>query len=87
MNSFQIAKYIQLSLVPFAFLVTSAVTQVACAGAERQTPPPQEPEERDDSSDPYDVMCENERHRGSACPSKAEWCAEFGKRPATKGCE
>jgi hypothetical protein len=88
MNSFKIAKYIQLSFVPFAFLVAPAVTQIACAGAEqRLTPPPQEPEERDDSPDPYDMMCENERHRGSACPSKAEWCAEMGKRPATKGCQ
>jgi DNA-directed RNA polymerase specialized sigma24 family protein len=87
MNSFKIAKYVQLSLVPFAFLVAPAVTQVACAGAEQQAPPPQEPEEQDDSLDTYEIFCTNTKFLGGKCPSKADWCASMGKRPATKGCK
>jgi DNA-directed RNA polymerase specialized sigma24 family protein len=88
MNPFKIARFLQASILPAALLVAPAVTQFACAGAEHQTPPPQEPEEPEHGGqDPYDQMCENERHRGDKCVSKADWCAKFGKRPATYSCK
>jgi hypothetical protein len=88
MKSIKIASYLQATVLPFAFLVTPAVTQIACAGAEQHTPPPQEPEERDDTTDPYDYMCAMEHRRGSDCPSKADWYKSMGRCPdGTKGCQ
>jgi DNA-binding CsgD family transcriptional regulator len=88
MNPFKIARFLQASIVPATLLVAPAVTQIACAGAEQNTSSAQEPEEEHGGQDPYDMMCENERHRGNNdCGSKAEWCARFGKRPATWGCK
>ncbi|MBK9265485.1 MAG: sigma-70 family RNA polymerase sigma factor [Polyangiaceae bacterium] len=87
MKSNSVAICIQGSLVPFAFLIASAMTQLGCAGAEQHTAPPQEPAERDGSGDPWVQMCENQRMRGESCLSKADWCARMGLRPAPKGCQ
>ena len=87
MKSTRFAMCLQTTAVPFAFLAASALTNFGCAGGERQTPPPEEPEEEYEHQDPYDAACENYRHRGEDCPSKAEWCALIGKRPARKGCQ
>jgi RNA polymerase sigma factor (sigma-70 family) len=48
MNSFKIVRYLQATMLPFAFLMTPTVSQVACTGSGQQTPPPQEPEEEHD---------------------------------------
>jgi len=88
MNSFKIARYLQATMLPFAFLMTPTLSQVACTGSGQQTPPVQEPDEEDDgTSDPYEGMCDNERRRGNDCISKAAWCAKMGMRPARKGCQ
>ncbi|HRI70408.1 MAG TPA: hypothetical protein PK156_39525, partial [Polyangium sp.] len=74
-------------VVPFAFLVAPEVTQLACAGAERHTTA-QEPEERDDSTDPYVFMCRNEHRRGNECPTREEWYGEMGLCPdGTDNCK
>lgn len=78
MKSTKIASYLQETLVPLAFVVAPALTQVACAGAEQQTPPAQQPadepaEEPDGSPDPYEVACDQERARGNTCPPKEVW--------------
>jgi RNA polymerase sigma factor (sigma-70 family) len=89
MKATTIARYLQATMFPFAFLIAPAVSQVACAGVEHRTPPPQEPEERDDSTDPYVGYCEGQRRLGGDCESRADWCASMGQRPAPgpKGCE
>jgi RNA polymerase sigma factor (sigma-70 family) len=88
MNSFKIVRYLQATMLPFAFVMMPAVSQVACTGSGQQTPPPQEPDDGDyGGSDPYDGMCSMEQHRGNDCPSKADWCASMGMRPARKGCQ
>lgn len=88
MKATKISSYLQGTIVPFAFLVAPAMTQLACAGSERHPVATQEPEERDDSQDPYDAMCENERHRGNDCPSRADWYKSMGRCPdGTKGCQ
>jgi hypothetical protein len=89
MKSTSFTRSLQAAMLPFALVVAPAVTQVACAGAEKHTPPPQEPaeEEDDGTTDPWVEVCENQRHRGEDCPSKADWCATMGMRPARKGCK
>jgi len=87
MKSNKIVGILQGTVLPFAFLVAPAVTQLGCAGTEGHSPPPREPEERDDSPDPYDMMCANERRRGNDCPTKAEWYASFNRCPdGTRDC-
>jgi DNA-directed RNA polymerase specialized sigma24 family protein len=90
MNSFKIVRYLQATMLPFAFLMTPAISQVACTGSGQQTPPPQEPDDEDyGGPDPYEMMCESTHRLGGECPSKADWCASMGKRPAPapKGCQ
>ncbi|MBK9259935.1 MAG: hypothetical protein IPM54_08885 [Polyangiaceae bacterium] len=89
MKSTKFALCLQTTVVPFGFLLASAMTAGACAGTERQTPPPQEPEEEYDPGgmDPYDMACESETARGNDCLSKEEWCAKRGMRPARHGCK
>ncbi len=88
MKSTKIVSYLQGTVIPFAFLVAPEVTQLACAGAERQTAPAQEPEERDDSTDPYDYMCLEQHRRGEDCPTRTEWYKSMGRCPdGTKGCQ
>jgi len=85
----KVVGYLQGMVLPFAFLVAPAVTQLGCAGTEqRHTPPPQEPDDGDyGGPDPYDSMCESAHRLGGECPSKADWCASMGMRPAPKGCQ
>jgi DNA-directed RNA polymerase specialized sigma24 family protein len=78
MKSAKIASYLQGTVAPLAFWGASALTQVACAGSEQQTPPPRQPvgaptEEPDGSHDPYAFSCKMERMRGNECPSREEW--------------
>lgn len=74
MKSTKITSILQQTVVPFAFLVAPAFTQVACAGSDQQTPPPHHSEEEyDGSPDPYEVMCDQERARGNTCPPREEW--------------
>ncbi|MBK9260314.1 MAG: hypothetical protein IPM54_10805 [Polyangiaceae bacterium] len=90
MKSTKIALCLQTTVVPFGFLMASAMTQLGCAGAEQHTPPPQQPDEDDydpGGMDPYDMSCESQRARGKECPTKAEWCASMGMRPARRGCQ
>ena len=93
MMSSKITTYIQATVLPFALVVAPAMTSVACAGAEQQRLPPQQPQEADDENqnhegqDPYEQVCENQRRRGSSCPTKEEWCASMGMRPAAWGCK
>jgi len=88
MKTTKISSYLQGTIVPFAFLVAPAMTQLACAGAERHTST-QESDEGDNTGgiDPYDAMCLQERRRGNDCPSKAEWYKEIGLCPdGSLGC-
>jgi len=90
MNSSKIVNYLQGTVVPFAFLVAPAMTQLACAGADRQTVSAQEPddEEPEGGLDPYEHMCRNEHRRGAECPSRADWYKSMGRCPdGTKGCQ
>ncbi len=88
MKATTFVSYLQATMLPFAFLVAPTVTQVACAGAEHHTLPPQEPEEEEhDGTEPYVGYCENQERLGSRCPSRADWCARMGKRPASWGCK
>ncbi|HRI65259.1 MAG TPA: sigma-70 family RNA polymerase sigma factor [Polyangium sp.] len=78
MKSTKIASYLQETLVPLAFVVAPALTQVACVGTEQQTPPARQPEEEpteepDGSPDPYDVACDNYRMWRVQCPTREEW--------------
>ncbi len=89
MKSTKIVSYLQGTVVPFAFLVAPEVAQLACAGAERRTSPPEESEESNTGgADPYDVMCANERRRGNDCPTKQEWYHQIGLCPdGTDNCK
>ena len=81
MKSTKIARYLQETVVPFAFLVTPAFAQVACAGTEQQTSSARQPDEEPDGSrDPYDVMCLHERARGNACVPKEQWLKDIGAK-------
>jgi hypothetical protein len=81
MKTTKIGSYLQGMVVPFAFLIAPAMTQVACGGAEPQASPPQTPppaapaqeEEGGEGMDPYDMMCENQQRRGSPCPTREEF--------------
>jgi len=89
MNSSKIASYLQGTVVPFAFLIAPAITQLACAGAERHAGSTQEPgeEEPEGGMDPYERMCESAQRLGSKCPSRADWYKSMGRCPdGTKGC-
>ncbi len=83
MKATKIGSYLQGMAVPFAFLMAPAMTQVACAGAERQAPPVQTPpssapeEEGGEGLDPYDMMCESQQSRGSPCETREEWEKRF----------
>ena len=91
--SSKITTYVQAPVLPFVLAVAPAMTSVACAGTEQQRLPPQQPQEADDEDpnregqDIYEQLCENARHLGSSCPTKEEWCAQMGKRPAVWGCK
>ena len=93
MMSSKITTYIQATVLPFVLVVAPAMTSVACVGAEQQRLPQHQPQEADDENpnnegqDPYDGVCEDQRARGSSCPTKEEWCAKMGKRPAAWGCK
>jgi hypothetical protein len=87
MNASKIASYLRASILPAALVVAPAATQVACAGTEHHTPPPQELEATD-GPDPYDMMCANERRRGNDCVTKAEWYKNSGLCPnGTRDCQ
>ena len=81
MKSAKIASILQETVVPLAFVVAPALGQVACAGSDQQTPAARQPdEEHDDSADPYEVMCDQERARGNTCPSREEWLKKIFHR-------
>lgn len=63
------------NLMPMTFVLGVALSQVACASSAQQTPTVQEPEEaeRDDSIDPYDGICAQERMRGNKCMTREEY--------------
>jgi len=85
MKSTKLAICLQSTVVPFGFLMASAMTQVACAGAERQAPPPQQPEEEDDGGpDQYEMHCNFATRLGGKCESKGDWCAE---NPGANSCK
>jgi hypothetical protein len=82
MKSTKFAISLQETTLSLALVVAPALTQVACAGTQQQTPPPQQPvEEPDGSPDPYDVMCDQERARGNDCITKEAWYKEFSHPP------
>ena len=85
MKSTKLAICLQSTVVPFGFLMASAMTHVACAGAERQAPPPQQPDEEDDGGmDYYEMHCANQRRLGGDCESKSEYCA---RNPTANSCK
>lgn len=67
----QMASYLRRIVLPLAFVVTAGATQVACAGTEQQTPPPQEPKEGYATHDEYTFACDT-MYRGKECPPKEE---------------
>jgi RNA polymerase sigma factor (sigma-70 family) len=84
MKSTKFASFLQETVVPLAFVVAPAVTQVACAGTEQQTPPARQADddeeeaaerERDDTA--YRVTCLQARKRGEQCPTREEWDRSF----------
>jgi hypothetical protein len=82
MKSTKIASYLQATVVPFAFLAASAMTQIACAGGERQTPPEEE-------RDPNERLCYANHWEGLQCPTRKE-IENWGKAPCpdgTKDCQ
>ncbi|MBK9266965.1 MAG: hypothetical protein IPM54_45220 [Polyangiaceae bacterium] len=82
MKSAKISSYLQATALPFALLVAPALTHVACAGAEQQTPPPRQPvnddakEERQRKESHYLTYCLQEQARGDKCLSMEEWDAQ-----------
>ncbi len=80
MKSTAIARYVQETVLPFAFLLAPAVTNVACAGTERQTPPPQQADDEEEGGhlDPYEHTCWNATRMGAECPTRAEWYKSMG---------
>lgn len=80
MKSEKIARYLQESIVPLALVVAPALTQPACAGTEQRTSSAQHPDEEPDGTDPYRVMCNQERMRGAPCPTREEWLKEIGAK-------
>jgi hypothetical protein len=94
MKTTKIASYLQGNVLPFVFLLTPAMSQVACGGMERQTAQPtQEPEDDEDDDErraerAYEGMCLDEQRRGSDCPSKAAWYHKIGLCPdGTRDCQ
>ena len=78
MKSTQFASFLQRTVLPLALSATPALAQVACAGTEQQTPPPQQPvDEPKDTHDwdtiAYDQACTFQRARGERCPTREEW--------------
>ena len=69
-------------LIPMTFVLGAALNQAACAGTAQQTRARQEEpeEEPDGTTDPYDVMCDEERRRGNPCPTREEWYKDIGFR-------
>jgi RNA polymerase sigma factor (sigma-70 family) len=81
MKSLKIARYLQETVVPLAFVVAPALTQPACAGTAQGPSSAQQPEEEyDGTADPYEVMCLQERMRGASCPTREEWLKEIGAK-------
>lgn len=80
MKSEKIAKYFRETVAPLALVVAPALTQVACAGTEQGTSSAQHPDEEPDGTDPYRVMCNQERMRGAPCPTREEWLKEIGAK-------
>lgn len=61
-------------IVPFGFLLSSALTNVACTGATQQSKVCETPDEPGYSCDEhYRHMCENLTMRGNPCPDKQDW--------------
>lgn len=83
MKSTKFASFLQETVVPLALVVAPAVTQVACAGTEQQTPPARQADEEDAAEErerkdtAYEVMCSQERARGNQCPTREEWDNSF----------
>jgi hypothetical protein len=81
MKSTKFVSILQETVVPFAILVTPVLTQTACVGSDQQTPSARQPdEEHDDSADPYETMCLQERARGNTCMTREEFERRFGNK-------
>lgn len=85
MKSSKFASIVQETVVPLAFVVAPALTQVACGGSNPQASSAQQAaDEADDeeywSNRAYRVSCLQERARGGQCPTRAEWERSFQPR-------
>lgn len=70
------------NLMPMTFVLGVALTQVACASSQPQTPSVQQAEEEEDDpnvTDPYDVICSYDRARGNKCMTREEYRKWLGK--------
>lgn len=79
MKSTKFANIVQETVVPLAFVVAPALTQVACAGTAPQTQSVQptdddlEKQREKEAARAYEVACDQERARGNPCPSREEF--------------
>jgi len=89
MKSTKFATFLQETVVPFAFLVAPAVTQVACTGTGQQTPPARQPVEDPDDDpeyearereDRYHMWCNIQRWWGEKCPTREEYDKLMGHK-------
>jgi hypothetical protein len=78
------ANIVQETVVPLAFVVAPALTQVACAGTAPQTQSVQptdddlEKQREKEAARAYEGACDQERARGEQCPTREEWDKRFG---------
>jgi RNA polymerase sigma factor (sigma-70 family) len=78
MKSTKVASFLHETLVPLAFVVAPALTQVACAGTAQQTPPARQTEEEAEADRKYrfahyEAACDQLRLNGHTCPTFEEW--------------
>lgn len=88
MKSTTMTRSLQQTVFPLVLAFTPWTTPAGCAGSTQQQPIEEaEHEYEDGETDPYEMVCANERRRGEECLTKEAWCAKMGKRPARIGCE
>lgn len=75
MKTTKIIAYASGGVVPFAFLLSSALTNVACTGTTQQSKVCETPDDDPPYScdELYRRMCELETMRGTPCPDKQDW--------------
>jgi len=79
MKSTKVTSFLRETIVPVAFVVAPALTQVACTGTTQQTQAARQAEDEDAADKAqnhrwnYEHICDIRRSRGERCPTMEEW--------------